>query len=117
MKTLIKLFIWPLALGLVAIAGFFIWFFSTYPAVPPAEDVRVQATPERLARGDKVLLVAKAAQHLEQHQICHRQWRCTVAEQIRQSLDARIIAAVEEVDPDRGVDQDHAFSSPGLARS
>ena len=52
MKTLIKLFIWPLALGLVAIAGFFIWFFSTYPAVPPAEDVRVQATPERLARGE-----------------------------------------------------------------
>jgi len=51
MRFLFKLLIWPLAFAVVALAGFLLWFFSTYPAVPPAEDVRIQATPERLARG------------------------------------------------------------------
>ena len=38
---------------LVVAAGLFVaYFFVRYPNVPPAEDVRVAATPERLARGE-----------------------------------------------------------------
>lgn len=36
--------------GLLAGAGL-VYLFTRYPAVPPAEDVRIAATPERLARG------------------------------------------------------------------
>jgi len=45
---------WLLGLGglLVVAAGLFVaYFFVRYPDVPAAEDVRVAATPERLARG------------------------------------------------------------------
>jgi hypothetical protein len=77
--------------------------------VPLATNLKHRQGRERLAGGDKILLIAKAAQYFEQHQIRHRQWRRAITEQIGKSLDARIIAAVEEVYPDGSVDQDHFF--------
>ncbi len=51
MKTLVKLLTWLVALVALAVAGGLTWLYTRYPAVPPPEDVRIEATPERLARG------------------------------------------------------------------
>lgn len=41
-----------LALAVLAAVAGLTWIYTQYPDVPPPEDVRIQATPERLARGE-----------------------------------------------------------------
>jgi mono/diheme cytochrome c family protein len=52
MRTLIKLLLW--LVGLVAVVGGcgLAYLFAKYPEVPPAEIGTVQATPEKIARGE-----------------------------------------------------------------
>lgn len=51
MKIVVKLLTWLLALLVLTIGAGLLYLFARYPDVPPPEDVRIQATPERLARG------------------------------------------------------------------
>ena len=51
MKTLLKLLAGLVALVVLLAGAGLAYLFLTYPAVPPADDVRIDATPERLARG------------------------------------------------------------------
>lgn len=51
MKTLLKLLAGLVALVVVLAGAGLVYLFTRYPAVPPPEDVRIAATPERLARG------------------------------------------------------------------
>lgn len=51
MKIVVKIVLGLVALAVVAAAAGLTWLYTQYPAVPPPEDVRIQATPERLARG------------------------------------------------------------------
>lgn len=52
MKLLLRLVLGLVLLAALAAAGLLGYLFSAYPAVAPARDVTVQATPEALARGD-----------------------------------------------------------------
>jgi mono/diheme cytochrome c family protein len=67
MKTLVKV-----ALGLVAVvvlvaAGGVGYLFAKYPDVPPAEDITVTATPEKIARGE--YLARSVAQCVDCHAV------------------------------------------------
>lgn len=52
MKTLLKALTWLVVLVVVLAGAGLAYLFTRYPAVPPPEEVRIQATPERLARGE-----------------------------------------------------------------
>lgn len=52
MRFLSKLLTWLVALVVIFAGVGLVYLFTRYPAVPPPEDVRIQATPERLARGE-----------------------------------------------------------------
>lgn len=51
MKTLAKLMLWLAAIVAVLAGAGLIYLYTRYPAVPPAEAMRIQATPAQLARG------------------------------------------------------------------
>ena len=51
MKTLLKLLAGLVALVVLLAGAGLAYIFLKYPAVPPAADLRIEATPERLARG------------------------------------------------------------------
>jgi mono/diheme cytochrome c family protein len=51
MRTLFKLLAGLVALVVLLAGAGLAYLFLKYPAVPPADGVRIQATPERLARG------------------------------------------------------------------
>lgn len=51
MNTLLKLLAGLVGLVVILVGAGLAYLFTRYPAVPPPEDVRLQATPERLARG------------------------------------------------------------------
>lgn len=51
MKTLVKLLVWLAAAAVLAVGAGLTYLYTQFPAVPPPEDVRIQATPEGLARG------------------------------------------------------------------
>ncbi len=52
MKTFLKVLTWLVVLVVVLAGVGLAYLFTRYPAVPPPEDVRIAATPERLARGE-----------------------------------------------------------------
>jgi len=51
MRILLKLLTALVVLVLLAIGGGLLWLFTRYPAVPSAETLTIERTPERLARG------------------------------------------------------------------
>lgn len=51
MKTMAKLLVWLVGIVALAIGAGLIYLFTTYPAVPPAETQRIEASPAKLARG------------------------------------------------------------------
>jgi len=51
MPRVVKLLLRALVVLLVSVAAGLVYFFSTYPSVPPAENIQVSVTPERMARG------------------------------------------------------------------
>ncbi len=51
MKRLRTLLVWLVAALVLVVGAALTWLYTQYPAVPPPEDVRIEATPERLARG------------------------------------------------------------------
>lgn len=65
MRRALKWLLGLVALVVVAAAGFIAYFFVRYPDVPPVEDVKVAATPERLARGEYLV------QHVVGCTVCH----------------------------------------------
>jgi mono/diheme cytochrome c family protein len=70
MKIVVKIVLGLVALVALAAGAGLTWLYTQYPAVPPPEDVRIQATPERLARGQ--YLVEKVSGCV----VCHadRDW-------------------------------------------
>jgi mono/diheme cytochrome c family protein len=65
MRRLLKVLLFLLALIVVAAGAGIAYLFWNYPNVPPAENVTVQATPERLARGEYL------AKHVSGCVACH----------------------------------------------
>ena len=51
MKILVKLLVALVGVVVVLVGAGLVYLYIRYPAVPAPEDVRIQATPERLARG------------------------------------------------------------------
>lgn len=71
MKTFFKILGVLVVLLIVGVIVLLVWFNSTYPKIGPAEEITVEITPERIARGDYL------ANHLAVCIDCHsdRDWR------------------------------------------
>lgn len=65
MRTVVRIVLVLVVIVAVAAAAGVGYLYANYPAVPPAEDVRVAATPEMIARG------AYLAQHVSGCVECH----------------------------------------------
>lgn len=52
MKTLLKLLLALVVIAVIAAGAGLAYLFTNYPNVPPAENVTVQSTPEKVARGE-----------------------------------------------------------------
>lgn len=70
MKLFLKILGALVALAAVVVAAGLLYFFTTYPDVPPPEAVTVPKTPERIARGKYL------AEHVTGCVVCHadRDW-------------------------------------------
>lgn len=70
MKKFFKFFLYGGAVIVLAVVVFIIYFNSTYPKVEPPKDIKVEITPERLARGEYL------ANHVTVCMDCHseRDW-------------------------------------------
>ncbi|MEW6322315.1 MAG: c-type cytochrome [Acidobacteriota bacterium] len=67
MRRLIRFALWGLALAVVAAGAGVAYLMTAFPDVPPAEAVTIEATPERLARGEYL------ARHVTGCVFCHAQ--------------------------------------------
>jgi mono/diheme cytochrome c family protein len=65
MKTLLKVVLYLVLLVAVVAAAGVGYFYWRYPSVPPAETVTVQATPEKIARGEYLV------NHVTECVMCH----------------------------------------------
>jgi len=52
MKRLVRIVLWVVMLVVVAAGAGISYLFVAYPRVPAAGDIRIEATPERIARGE-----------------------------------------------------------------
>lgn len=52
MKTLLKLFGWLVGLALLAVIGALVYVTQFLPKIPAQQELRVEITPERIARGE-----------------------------------------------------------------
>jgi mono/diheme cytochrome c family protein len=71
MRTLIKLVLWLVGLVVVVAGCGLAYLFVKYPNVPAAETVTVQATPEKIARGEYL------SKHVTGCVVCHAQVETT----------------------------------------
>src|ERR1035438_272781 len=63
MKTFLKVLMYGgIILGL-AVLFFFTWFKLSYPKVGPAQTIKVESTPERIARGEYLALHVSVCMH------------------------------------------------------
>jgi hypothetical protein len=51
MKRLLKIVLFLVALVFLVAAGGITYLYARYPNVPPADSVKIEATPEKIARG------------------------------------------------------------------
>jgi mono/diheme cytochrome c family protein len=66
-KTLIRLLLWLVGLVVIVAGCGLAYLFAKYPDVPPAENVTVQATPDKIARGEYL------SNHVTGCVVCHAQ--------------------------------------------
>ena len=67
MRTLIRLLVWVVGIVVVVACCGLAYLFAKYPDVPAAENVTVQSTPEKIARGEYL------AKHVTGCVVCHAQ--------------------------------------------
>lgn len=76
--------------------------------IPATDHGQQRQGTKQLPRGGNILFVAKALEDLHQDEIPDGD-RC-VAQQRIESVHLCAVHAIEEVDPDRGVDNDHRWA-------